>query len=395
MCNKVRLLEHLEAERAAGGELNALPFPEEELQRIAALARQIGVTRLADLTGLDRLGCPIVQAVRPKSRSNTRSQGKGKSLIRAACSAVMEASEAWAAEHATPTLSNATYLELPDTSRRSLLRLDTLAVAADWREQPLDWIAAQDLSNGFDTVLPIALVSTDYRVRDPSLGAVFAETTTGLGAGYSFHQACLQALLECIERDALTRARRTHGFLDRCRIDLRSADGELRHLLDNLESQHCILAAWYAPAHLPIPVIWSWIWESNGPGRLLPFAAEGMACALDPSEAVLRAFLEAAQARATAIAGAREDLTRQLYRLASPNEEVRLCAIMTGILPRLNLDQLPALRPPSQLDALRCVMDLLEQSNVGPAQAVVLARPQEHGVAVVRIVVPGLESLPG
>ena len=35
---------------------------------LAMAARHAGVTRLADLTGLDRLGVPVWQAVRPWSR---------------------------------------------------------------------------------------------------------------------------------------------------------------------------------------------------------------------------------------------------------------------------------------------------------------------------------------
>ena len=37
----------------------------------------VGITRLADVTGLDRVGLPVVLAVRPLGRSLAVSQGKG------------------------------------------------------------------------------------------------------------------------------------------------------------------------------------------------------------------------------------------------------------------------------------------------------------------------------
>src|SRR3979411_800652 len=57
--------------------------PEETLARVAEKARQIGVTRLGNVTGLDRIGIPVTVAVRPNSRSFSVSQGKGLGLSQA------------------------------------------------------------------------------------------------------------------------------------------------------------------------------------------------------------------------------------------------------------------------------------------------------------------------
>ena len=51
--------------------------PDDTLARIAAFARQIGITRVGNITGLDHIGIPVVIAVRPNSRSFSVSQGKG------------------------------------------------------------------------------------------------------------------------------------------------------------------------------------------------------------------------------------------------------------------------------------------------------------------------------
>ena len=59
---------------------------------------EVGITRLANVTGLDRIGIPVVQAVRPNSRSLSVSQGKGVDMDSAKASAMMEAFELWHAE---------------------------------------------------------------------------------------------------------------------------------------------------------------------------------------------------------------------------------------------------------------------------------------------------------
>ena len=41
--------------------------PSETWDRVQAVFGEVGITRLADVTGLDRLGIPVFQAVRPAS----------------------------------------------------------------------------------------------------------------------------------------------------------------------------------------------------------------------------------------------------------------------------------------------------------------------------------------
>src|SRR5262249_4874631 len=52
-----------------------------------------GITRVADLTGLDVIGVPVFAAYRPNSRSLAASMGKGPEPDRARLGAAMEALE--------------------------------------------------------------------------------------------------------------------------------------------------------------------------------------------------------------------------------------------------------------------------------------------------------------
>src|SRR5215510_3301976 len=68
-------------------------------RRFAPAARRAGITRIADLTGLDTLGIPVFAAIRPLGRSLSTQQGKGTTPLAARVSALMESLETWTAEH--------------------------------------------------------------------------------------------------------------------------------------------------------------------------------------------------------------------------------------------------------------------------------------------------------
>src|SRR5678816_3436514 len=70
-------------------------------RRFAPAARIAGITRIADLTGLDTIGIPVFAAIRPMGKSLSTQQGKGTTALAAKISALMEALETWSAEHLT------------------------------------------------------------------------------------------------------------------------------------------------------------------------------------------------------------------------------------------------------------------------------------------------------
>jgi ribosomal protein S12 methylthiotransferase accessory factor len=67
--------------------------PETTWERIRPHLPGLGVTRVGEITGLDRIGIPVWFAVRPNARTLSVSQGKGLSDAAARASAVMEAVE--------------------------------------------------------------------------------------------------------------------------------------------------------------------------------------------------------------------------------------------------------------------------------------------------------------
>src|SRR6267154_2543774 len=86
--------------------------PEDTLARVEVKAREIGITRLGNVTGLDRNGIPVTVAVRTNSRSFSVSQGKGLGLSQALASALMEAIELFHGENLTPRTVLTSFREL-------------------------------------------------------------------------------------------------------------------------------------------------------------------------------------------------------------------------------------------------------------------------------------------
>ncbi len=85
--------------------------PEETLEIIQPYIKHAGITRLADLTGLDNIGVPVYAAIRPRSKNLSTAQGKGLTHQLAQCSAYMEAIEHFYAE-TTPSELRGSYKEL-------------------------------------------------------------------------------------------------------------------------------------------------------------------------------------------------------------------------------------------------------------------------------------------
>ena len=139
--------------------------PEETLRKIQPFARRLGITRLANLTGLDPIGIPVAATYRPNSRSVAVFQGKGTTLAAAKASALMEATEAWHAEHVAKPDIRGRYRELIARGVAAVdpARLPRAADAEiDVLEAEFHWSRGSDLFTGATRWVPLEVVSADY-----------------------------------------------------------------------------------------------------------------------------------------------------------------------------------------------------------------------------------------
>lgn len=271
-----------------------------------------GVTRVADVTGLDDLGIPVTMAVRPLARTLSVAQGKGATLDAARVSGALEAIEAWHGERAVPApveRAPAEALRLPypvaalETHPGSLLTSRTV----------LDWITARSAVDGTPVPVPAACVRLGREVHDRWRLHLPSASTNGLASGNTAAEAVTHALCEVIERDAVSDLTSPVREGRPVRIDPRSVtDPHCAALIERIQQARAWLELWHLPSRFGVPVMSSYLWREDQPALLV----SGSGAHLDPHVALSRAITEAAQSRLTAITGSREDVHPATYREA-------------------------------------------------------------------------------
>src|SRR5438552_3641372 len=134
---------------------------DDTLKRALPLAPVMGITRVANVTGLDSVGIPVVMVCRPNSRSVAVSQGKGINLASARASGLMEAAELYHAETITLPLRSATYEEL--RYQHSIVEIEDLPRGSDSRFHSnlrLLWCEGHDLLRDESLLVPYEMVHT-------------------------------------------------------------------------------------------------------------------------------------------------------------------------------------------------------------------------------------------
>ncbi len=281
-------------------------------ERACHASRSCGVTRLADITKLDRLGLPVWQAIRPAGRALSVHQGKGASPLSAKIGALCEAIESHRAENAPADGPRTSFHKLPIDHRAPTLtdysRSRTLAAPA---RASIQWCLAADLVTGKPHYLPHDLVSLDFESRGETY---FDRSSSGLGAGASEADAVRTSLCELVERDAVGEWERTTAIrrmlsvvaLDSIPFDWFRA---WRARLSELSTAIRL----FAPASVTgTPAFLCWIEgpEQFGPAyrRFAGSAAHG-----EPETALFKAMAEAFQSRLTFIGAARDDMLPSHY----------------------------------------------------------------------------------
>lgn len=369
--------------------------PGRTLQTAAPAAVAAGITRVANVTGLDRIGIPVYMTVRPHSRSVSVSQGKGISHEAARASGVMEAIELWHAERITAPLLLRRWADLRGTARVvDVGRLPTVADSRFRPDLPLLWIAGRDLFTGEECWVPYECVSMDATVPAPPGSGCFLSTSNGLASGNDVLEALEHALCEVVERDA-TALWRVGGAeaLRRTLVDWHDcADPELQQAEALCRRAGVRVLAWDLTSDVGVPAFASLISEPETGAAYQRSAAVGYGCHLDPSVALLRAVTEAVQSRLTYISGSRDDLFRDEYEDdVQVRRHLQTCEALLDTRPGRRLQDVADLSGETFDDDVQTLLDRLQAVGVDEAVAVDLTDPR-LGVPVVRVIVPGLEG---
>ena len=285
-------------------------------RRFRPAATRAGITRIAELTGLDTIGIPVFAAIRPMGKSLSTQQGKGLTADAARISALMESLETWTAEELAIPIVRGSHAALRKRRRvvdvRALPRpRGKLALDATW-----SWVEGFDLARGEPVLVPAQAVTLDTTfVRPP----IFDISSNGLASGNVLVEAIVHGLCEVIERDAEAAWRRAGG--DR-RIVLDSIeDAACRALIDRIVAAGARVYVWDLASDVGIAAIGCAIMEDprEPAWRTLGFY-QGFGAHLVPEVAIVRAITEAAQTRLTYIAGGRDDFFPFDYARATDPE---------------------------------------------------------------------------
>ncbi|WNG35125.1 fatty acid-binding protein [Archangium violaceum] len=366
------------------------------------LARALGVTRVARVTGLDRAGVEVAAAVRPGGYVLQVCNGKGLDFQAASAGALLETAELWAAETVPRgrlvwgTLDGLEAQGLSVWGAEALGSRGGVVVPRLWgREVRCAWSEATELHSGEPVLVPAQGVYCPP-TGAPALGPVCVQwTSNGSGAHPERARALLHALLEATERDQLARLL-PEGWTEEVIRSRMLRPGGLEQGAPRTAALVRALGARgfsvylfdlspgaRAPGAVGLPVGAALLVDQDqGP---VPLAA-GYACALGRDQALLGALLEAAQSRLTDIHGAREDVAAVDYESA-----LALASACAEVRPRRAVEAMPdrSDEVSSPEEAVREVLARLSKAGFSRAAAIELEAPLP-GLHVVRVVVPGL-----
>ncbi len=393
------------APKAPGSFDRCVPLAQ-TLALIPQLRERYGITRIADITHLDRIGIPVMSAIVPDS-PDIMSIYNGKGITRegALAGAVMEAVERQAA--AAPQVpvfmrDRETVLAAIDPDGLEPVRTG-MEIAA---------VRGVDLVSGNAIDVPLALVQFPW----PGDSVIVGDSTNGLAAGNSHAEAVYHAVCELLERHLRAVAHavgylRPRAMLARfaggpCNFpvyidDPAAAEVELPTGCDAVDAlveriQRAGLAVRlraFDRAPFPILILATIADHAGGPSA----SHTGHGCSWSPEHAAIRALTEAAQSRAADFLAAREDLCRHDERALPRYGMRREFGVPYGRWyydapsPQRTLRSFPDRSTNDVANDVALLAEALREDGSGPV-AIVDLSPHDLPVHVVRAVAPRLES---
>jgi ribosomal protein S12 methylthiotransferase accessory factor len=366
--------------------------PATTLARVQPYLARMGITRIANVTGLDRIGVPVVMVCRPNSRSLAVSQGKGLTLDAAKASGVMEAIELYHGERIELPLKLGSVRDLGATHR--LVDLDRLPRRADSRfhfDLPILWIEGRNLLADEPVWLPYEVVHTRYALPLPSGSGCFAASSNGLASGNHLVEAINHGIAEVVERDSTAIWQHLgRKIRDRTRVELSTIeDHDCIELLDKLRQAEFAVAVWDTTTDIGIASFYCLITDRRHENA---HSGAGAGAHASRAVALLRALTEAIQVRTTYITGSRDDLRPDEFTPPAIEQKLRRAhALMARPETGRDFREVPTYESETVADDLGWILARLQSAGVEEVIAVDLTRP-DMGVPVARVVIPGLEG---
>ena len=368
--------------------------PKQTIENNKDKLKTAGITRIADITDLDRIGIPIYTAIRPTAEDGAISiyGGKGISKDHAKASAMMEGFERYSAEkQGNDETVIANMDEISDFG--NYIDPVSLNLPKDFKKDNLgsmqiEWSVSKDLISGEEYYVPTNAIYHPY-THDSQIQSLFKSNTNGLASGNILEEAILHGMLEVIERDAWSIFELTHK--NYAQIDLDSIESEtVNCIIDRFESEGIKIKLMDFTADVKIPTIAASADDTvTKDAGLLTL---GMGTHLDPEVSILRALTEVAQSRATQINGAREDTVRADFAREAGYERMKRINkfYFKDEEEKIKLSDIENKSTSSITKDIEIVKDELMANGIEKILYVDLTRP-ELDVSVVRVIIPEME----
>lgn len=398
---------------------------ENTLCHILEISKKIGLTRIADITYMDKLYIPNYSCVLPGTEDYIWVySGKGPTKKHAKVSAIMESIERYSSlpTNYTRKFITGTFNELKESY--NLLHPDDLVepLTFDFQNDMLmDYVEGYDIINKENILVPAALALFRYTPNSLSLNPFAFHHTNGLASGNVFEEAVCHALCEVIERDAISLAQlrasaipfhilskihhnlRIQGyhinsiskeqFIDDNSLyqDVKICEEDnfqpVTNLIKKFKKFNIRLIIKDITTDIKIPTFNAacveWISHDYG------YLAEGHGTHPDKRIAILRAITEVSQTRAANIQGARDDL-RKIHYNDNNTDDKNAWQFMSSQR-TINFSDIITYQNEDILDDIKLIIKFFKEVGLNKAIIVNLTNPKIK-IPVVRAIVPGLET---
>ncbi|XYH97100.1 YcaO-like family protein [Sorangium sp. So ce1128] len=393
---------------------------EDTYAKVRPLFQDVGITRLSDITWLDRIGIPVYNAIVPRSREDVSVYtGKGMTAVHSKVSAIMEAIERNVGLLPLQPAETASYESLASAGRKvvrpSELNLELLPHYRD--DVAIHWVAGHDIVSDEPVLVPHCAVSLAPAPGAPRCYRLV--TANGLASGNCIEEAICHALAEVVERDAQTFAELISSRLPHVlemgamgarppaerlsalqarhpQVDMATISPEAQRMVEMFERAGVTIQLCSMTTDVGVPVMLAVTREDNGSG--MSQAHAGMGACPNAEVAMLRAITECAQSRAVDIQSMREDFIPA--DASGPGFQVygkRLSTVNTDVWPwvsggkSISMTEVASHVSDDVVSDLWFMVDRLR--SVGLSRVVVVdLSPPDLPVKVARVLVPGLES---
>lgn len=367
-----------------GGTYRAIT-PEETLANIEPLLwDRFGISRVANITGLDNVDIPTYVAIRPLAKLLTTAQGKGITHTLAKISAIMESIEGWHSENMPEPDLFGSHQQLKDHFPLVDLNPNINHGPFEWidiEQLEIPWAKGVELLTNTPIYFPYTTINVNTAHYRPGY-RYFPPTTNGLASGNSREEAICHALFEVIEREIETDQAR---FATTPQVDVSTIRSpHLLQLLEKVHQSQLELEIWNITNHLNIPCYVAIAHDTNDFRQVGMQIGSGAHCS--SVVALSRAITEAIQGRVTIIAGSRDDLPPSLYKkfkIQHPLWQKIFARSKETLVPFIETNT------PESFDA--CLHFLLETLKQNQQKQVIIYDHTREGIGlpVVHILIPG------